>query len=114
MKHKPEKPHGRRNERKADPDRRPPQERAPNGPGDAADRNLDAAYEGKEHGEGNYQAAKQYGRSVRTFVRSGEVDRAAREAEPESAQEARELEAAEEHGRERSKGEDPAAKSHRK
>ena len=91
-----------------DPDQPFPQEPSPQGPADVADRNADAAYDGKEHGEGNYQAAGDYGRRVRSFVRSGQADRAAREAEPRSSDEARELDEAESQGRKRSKGEDPS------
>ena len=94
--------------RDVDPDQPFPEDPAPQGPADVADRNLDQAYEGKEHGEGNYQAASDYGRRVRSFVRSGQADRAARDAKPRSSDEARELAEAESQGRKRSKGEDPS------
>ena len=96
--------------RDVDPDQPFPADPAPQGPADVADRNLDQAYEGKEHGEGNYQAAGDYGKRVRSFVRSGQADRAARDAAPRSSEEARELAEAERQGRKRTKGEDPSMK----
>jgi hypothetical protein len=94
--------------RDVDPDQPFPQDPSPQGPEDAPDRNLDRAYQGKEHGEGNYQAAKDYGKRVRSFVRSGQVGRAAQDAAPRDGNEARELAEAESQGRKRSKGEDPS------
>jgi hypothetical protein len=91
-----------------DPDQPFPEDPFPQGPEDAADRSVDRAYEGKEHGEGNYQASKEYGKRVRSFVRSADVERAAKEAEPRTPDEARELAEAESRGRKRSKGEDPS------
>jgi hypothetical protein len=91
-----------------DPDQPFPEDPFPQGPEDAADRSVDRAYEGKEHGEGNYQASKEYGKRVRSFVRSADVERAAKEAEPRNPDEARELAEAESRGRKRSKGEDPS------
>jgi hypothetical protein len=91
-----------------DPDQPFPQDPAPNGPADTDDRNVDEAFEGKEHGEGNYRAADQYRRGVRSFVRSGRVGGAARAAQPKDAKEAHELERAEAQGRKHAKGEDPA------
>lgn len=99
--------------RSVDPDRPFPGDPLPDdGPESAADQNFDAAYEGKEHGEGNYQAAKDYGKRVRSFVRSGQVEPAADAAEPRDRDEARDLADAEKQGRSRSKGEDPSMKGH--
>jgi hypothetical protein len=78
----------------------------PNGPDD--DQKIDEAYEGRKYGEGNYEAAKDYGKRVRSFVRSGEVERAADEAAPRDPAEAQAMATAEREGRERSKGEDPS------
>jgi hypothetical protein len=50
-------------------------------------------------GEGNKDAAREYNESQRDFVESGEVDRAARDAEPQSDAERREMERAEREGR---------------
>jgi hypothetical protein len=62
----------------------------------------------KEFGEGNYKATREYNAATRKFVNSGEVDEAARNAEPQSAREQEELKRAEQEGRSRSKAEDPA------
>ena len=110
---KPENPHtpqeraqGNNPGRKVDPDQPLPNNPSPDDPEDVGD--LDAAYAGKTHGEGDYQAAKDYGKRVRSFVRSGQVEQAADEAEPRDDDEARELTDAEAQGRGRSKGEDPS------
>lgn len=63
---------------------------------------------GGVQGEGNYDAARAFDEAERRFVESGKVDAAARAAAPKSEAERREMEAAEEEGRRRSKGEDPA------
>ena len=47
------------------------------------------------HGEGNYEATRQYNRATKKFVESGRVEQAARDAKPRSAQEAAEMESAE-------------------
>lgn len=49
-------------------------------------------------GEGNYTAAEEYDEDVREFVKSGKVDKAAREAEPADAREEQEMEDAEAEG----------------
>jgi hypothetical protein len=58
-------------------------------------------------GEGNYDAARNYRKHTEQFIDSGRVGEAARNAVPRSAEEADELERAEERGRERSAEEDP-------
>jgi hypothetical protein len=50
-------------------------------------------------GEGNRDAAREYNESQREFVESGEVERAARDAEPTSESERAEMEDAERKGR---------------
>jgi hypothetical protein len=50
-------------------------------------------------GEGNKDAAREYNESQRDFVESGKVERAARESEPQSDAERREMEKAEREGR---------------
>ncbi|MES2993473.1 MAG: hypothetical protein V4844_18765 [Pseudomonadota bacterium] len=57
-------------------------------------------------GEGNYEATRRYDKSAREFVESGSVDDAAAAAAPETAQEAEEMERAEQIGKSHSKGED--------
>jgi len=60
------------------------------------------------HGEGNYEASRQYNEATRKFVASGKVDKAAHDAAPSSDAEALQLAAAEAEGRSRAKEEDPA------
>ena len=61
-------------------------------------------------GEGNYDAAKEFDDAEKKFVESGKVDQAARDAEPKNEKEKEEMERAEEEGKRRAKGEDPAVK----
>ena len=50
-------------------------------------------------GEGDYRAARRFGQSVTRYLRRADVNRAAHDAAPHNAREARELQAAEEAGR---------------
>lgn len=61
----------------------------------------------KIQGEGDYDAARRYDKSVRDFAESRKVGPAAQDAEPRDAREAEELKRAEEVGKSRAKGEDP-------
>ncbi|MED5620171.1 hypothetical protein [Ideonella sp. BN130291] len=61
-------------------------------------------------GEGNYVAGRHYNEATKQFVEQGKVDGAAAAAKPESPDEARDLERAEEEGKSRAKGEDPQLK----
>jgi hypothetical protein len=47
------------------------------------------------HGEGNYQATRQYNEATKKFIESGKVDQAARDAAPKDANEAAEMKQAE-------------------
>ena len=47
------------------------------------------------HGEGNYEASRQYNEATKEFVASGKVDKAARDAAPRDAGEAAEMKQAE-------------------
>ncbi len=58
------------------------------------------------HGEGNYDATRQYNEGLKDHVQHHDIEREARDAEPKSEEEAREMEAAEREGRNRSRGED--------
>lgn len=58
-------------------------------------------------GEGDYKAARRYNEATREFVSEENVDAAAREAMPQSANEQEQLERAEQAGRQRAKDEDP-------
>ena len=62
-------------------------------------------------GEGDYKAGRRYDQAARDFAESGKVDDAAREAAPDSDQQAAELEQAEREGASHAKGEKPAAPS---
>jgi len=63
---------------------------------------------GKIQGEGDYESAKKFDDAEAAFVKSGKVDQAARDAEPKSDAEAQDMQNAEETGKSRAKGEDPA------
>ena len=60
------------------------------------------------YGEGNYAASRDYNERTKRFVESGQVDEAARAAEPDSEAEALQMAAAEAEGKRHAKGEDPA------
>lgn len=62
----------------------------------------------KVQGEGDYEAARRHRKRVNEYIENNDVEKAAVRAAPQSAAEAEELKAAEEAGKERSKGEDPA------
>ena len=62
----------------------------------------------KVHGEGNYKAAREFDDAQAAFVKSGGVDKAARDAAPKSAAEEAELARAEQSARDRAREEDPA------
>jgi hypothetical protein len=59
-------------------------------------------------GEGDYQAAHRYREEVKDFLAHADVAELAKQAEPQSAREARELALAADSGLHRSKGDDPA------
>jgi hypothetical protein len=61
----------------------------------------------KIQGEGDYESARRYKRDVEEFVEQNDTEELAREAEPDSEAEARELERAEQVGRSRSKATKP-------
>lgn len=60
------------------------------------------------HGEGNYQATRDYNERTKRFIDSGKVDEAARDAAPDSEAEALQMAAAEAEGKRHAKEEDPA------
>lgn len=59
----------------------------------------------KEHGEGNYKATRDYNKGLAEHLKTHDVEREARDAEPRSEEEARQMEEAEREGRKHSKGE---------
>lgn len=54
-------------------------------------------------GEGDYEAARRYGKEIKDFVHKADIDEAAHAAAPKSPDEQREMEEAERTGRARSK-----------
>lgn len=61
--------------------------------------------EGQQYGEGNYKATRQYNEGLKEHVQSHDIEREARDAEPRSAAEEREMEEAERVARGKSRGE---------
>ena len=59
-------------------------------------------------GEGDYASDRKYTESVQSFVRSGKVQQAARDASPASPEDEEDMQRAEIAGESHSKGEDPA------
>jgi hypothetical protein len=59
-------------------------------------------------GEGDYEAARRYREEVKQYLEHSNVDERARAAKPDSAKQERELALAEEQGKRRSRGDDPA------
>lgn len=59
------------------------------------------------HGEGNYKATRDYNESTKRFIDAGKVEKAADDAAPRSAQEARDMEEAERAGKSHLKEDDP-------
>jgi len=68
----------------------------------------------KVQGEGDYGAGRRYDKASREFAHSGKVEPAARDAAPEDAREAAELDDAEQKGKSHSKGEGPLVSKRRK
>jgi len=56
-------------------------------------------------GEGDYEAGRRYDKAAREFAESGKVEPAARDAAPGSAEEAEQMQQAEQTGKSHSKGE---------
>ena len=69
---------------------------------------ADKAKGGTVQGEGDYEAGRRFRKAENGFVQSGKVDEAARKSPPESAEQQREMEQAEDIGKSHSKGELPA------
>lgn len=61
--------------------------------------------EGKQYGEGNYKATRQYNEGMKEHVQHHDIEREARDAAPRTAAEEREMEEAERVARGKSKGE---------
>jgi len=69
---------------------------------------ADQQTDDKLHGEGNYDAARRYRQKVTDFVKRADVEKLAQQAQARTPKDAREDALAEEQGRVRSKGDDPA------
>jgi hypothetical protein len=65
----------------------------------------DSKDDGKQHGEGNYKATRQYNEGLKDHVQHHDIEKEARDAAPRSPQEAKEMEDAERIGKSRSRGE---------
>jgi hypothetical protein len=61
-------------------------------------------------GEGDYEATRRYRKRTEKFLENNDVEKAAIRAAPDDAAEAQEMESAEQEGKSRAKGEDPALK----
>ena len=61
--------------------------------------------EGKQYGEGSYSGTRQYNEGLKDHVEHHDIEREARDAEPRSAAEEKEMEEAERIGRSKSRGE---------
>jgi hypothetical protein len=57
----------------------------------------------KIQGEGDYEAARRYDKDVKRFVETADIDKAAHDAAPKSAEQAAEMQAAEQAGLARSR-----------
>jgi hypothetical protein len=57
----------------------------------------------KVEGEGSYSGTKDYNQRTKKFIDSGKVDEAARDAEPKSEEEKRQMQEAERTGKRRAK-----------
>jgi hypothetical protein len=60
---------------------------------------------GQQYGEGSYSGTRQYNQGVKEHMEHHDVEREARDAEPRSAAEEKEMEEAERVGRSKSRGE---------
>jgi hypothetical protein len=70
--------------------------------------NKDQESKDRVEGEGSYSGSKDYNERTKKFIDSGKVDEAARNAKPQSEEEAHQLHKAERVGKQHARGEDPA------
>jgi len=71
-------------------------------------RNVSPPKKDQVEGEGSYSGTRDYNQRTEQFLKSGKLDKAARDASPQSEQEAKEMQKAEREGKRHAKGEDPA------
>jgi hypothetical protein len=62
------------------------------------------------HGEGNYKATRDYNEATKKFIEAGKVDKAARDAQPRSQEEAQQMKQAEQAALLRAKDSPPPVK----
>lgn len=60
--------------------------------------------EGQQYGEGNYEATRKYNADLKEHLANNDTEKEARDAAPQSAAEAKEMEDAEREGKSRAKG----------
>jgi hypothetical protein len=70
-------------------------------------RPIDASKDG-EHGEGSYSGTRDYRKSVKEYLKHADVEKDARDAAPDTAEEAKEMTDAEREARDRAAGSDRA------
>jgi len=76
----------------------------PTQPPKASGQQQQQAGEGRQYGEGNYQATRDYNRGVKEHMEKHDIEREARDAAPRSEEEARQMEEAERAGKEKARG----------
>ncbi len=65
-----------------------------------------ASGEGKQYGEGNYEATRQYNEGLKKHLETSDVEKEARDAAPRNAAEEKEMQEAERAGRGRARGDE--------
>jgi hypothetical protein len=70
-----------------------------------ADKQQLQSGEGQQYGEGNYKATRQYNEGLKEHVQNHDIEREARDAEPRSASEEKQMQEAERLARGKSRGE---------
>ena len=93
------------NEKKSSAARRPaaqPQQQA--GAKGNEKQQFAASGEGKQYGEGNYAATRQYNKGLMEHMQGHDIEREARDAAPRSTDEAKQMGEAEQIGRSRARG----------
>jgi hypothetical protein len=79
-------------------------ETSKNDAGKPAGQQQQQSGEGKEYGEGNYKATRQYNEGLKEHVQHHDIEKEARDAAPKSDAEAKEMEDAERAGKSRARG----------
>jgi hypothetical protein len=90
---------------------------APGAPDSASlgeDRKSRPSNKDQVEGEGSYSGTRDYNERTKEFLKSGKAEKAARDAAPQSEEEARAMQKAERIGKQRAKGEDPALRDPKK